>query len=176
VSGINVGIGGGSTIWRVEPFTAPAAESATAVHAAVASSQPNAYPGPITQPTPPRVVHCAFSATWDGGDLTVVGTDQFNAPIADVIADAPASTVAGVKIFKTVTSITKQSVGLLGFASVGVGNKLGLNFHPSSALGVLSVDGTSEAVAIDATYPAFAPTANPPNGVRSFIVAYPSLD
>lgn len=129
---------------------APAAQGTTNVHAAVASNAANAFPGPITNPVPPRNVRCVFQAAYDGGDITVVGTDQFNAAQTEVIPDTAGATVAGVKIWKTITSITKEAVGATAnTVSVGTGNKLGIPVDITAAQ--VFVDGIAEAATVDTT-------------------------
>lgn len=148
-----------------------AAKSTTAVHAAVAGTAANAFPGPITNPAVPRNVTATFGASWDGGDITVVGTDQFGKAVTEVIADTAGSTVVGTKIFKTVTSITKETVGAnAATCSIGTGDKLGVVPVPvASSPVLLATNGVGEAVVFDATYNAFTPTSIP-NGSRSYVL------
>lgn len=82
------------------------------IHAAVAGTAANAFPGPISQPDVPRILTASFGATWDGGDITIVGTDTFGKVVTETIADSPAATVPGTQVFATVTSISKQTVGV----------------------------------------------------------------
>ena len=144
-----------------------AAAVADGVHAAFAGNDAsNDFPGAFTNPVVPRNVTVTFGATWDGGDVTVVGTDQFDAAVSETIADNPGSAVAGVKIFKTVTSATKEAVGAAaGTASIGTGDKLGIAADVVGAFGALLVGTTPEAVTVDATYDAFTPTTVPDGAV-----------
>lgn len=150
----------------------PATASTTAVHAGFAGNNAsNTFPGPFTNPDVPRNVTVTFAASWDGGDVTVVGTNQFDEAVTEVIADAAGTTVAGTKIFKTVTSATKQSVGAAAdAASIGHGTKMGIPARLGAATGnLLFVTGVSEAGTWDATYDAVTPTSVA-NGTRSYIV------
>lgn len=126
------------------------------------------FPGAFSNPAIPRNVTVTFAAGWDAGDVTINGTDQFDAAVSETIADAAGTTVAGTKIFKTITSATKQSVGAAADgASIGYGDKIGLLAPIVSTFGMLQTDNTGEAVTVDATYHAFTP-ATAPNGVHDY--------
>lgn len=144
----------------VERFTNPAAK-AVGVHAAFASDNAAAITTGITNPAIPRSLQVVFAALWDGGDVTIIGTDQFDAAVTEVIPDTAGTTVEGSKIFKTVTSINQQTVGAGGAltATVQTGPKLGLLSALSGAYGLLVLDeATPEAATWDATYSGFTPT------------------
>jgi hypothetical protein len=112
----------------------------------------------------------AFDAGWQGGDITVYGTDQFNAPISEVIPDTAGTTVQGVKIFKTVTSASKQTVaGTTDDCTLQTGTKIGILATIAAAFGALFVAGASEAVVLDTTYHAFTPTTAP-NGTNDYVL------
>lgn len=131
----------------------------------------NAFPGAFTSPDVPRNLRITFDATWNAGDVNVVGTDQYNAAVNETFADNPGNVVVGTKIFKTVTSATKESVGgAAGPASIGTGDKLGVATPLSSAFGILAVDGVTEPVTVDATLDAFTPGTNVPNGARDYVL------
>ncbi len=149
----------------------PAAKSSNSVHANLNSTAVNAFPGPIANPAIPRNLRCVFDAAWDGGDVTIVGTDQYDNDVTEVIADVAGTTVVGVKIFKTITSITKQTVGVASAkpVSVGTGDKLGVVGNLSGTAAVLTVDGTAEAVTVDATYDGFSPTTAP-DGAKDYVL------
>jgi len=108
---------------------APVAATLDTVHADFDADEAlNAFPGAFTNPDVPRNVRVDFTAAWDGGDVTVVGTDQFDKPQSEVIADTAGSAIAGAKIFKTVTSASKELVGVASVgASIGVGDILGIS-------------------------------------------------
>lgn len=150
---------------------APAAADTTGVHAAVQADDANAFPGPITNPDVPRNLQVAFAASWDGGDVTIVGTDQFGAAQTETIADSAGSTVAGTKIFATVTSITKETVGATtNTASVGLGDILGVPVKLTGATSnVLFADGATEAGTFDATEHSVE-TTTAPDGSTNFLV------
>lgn len=149
-----------------------AAKSATAVHASVAgNAAANLFPGPITNPASPRNVTAVAAASYDGGSLTIVGTDQFDRPQTEVIAAVAASTVLGTKIFKTITSITKAAVGAdAAGVSVGTGDKIGVPYNIANNVGHAYVGTTIEAATIDSTVDGFTPTTVP-NATTYVLVA-----
>lgn len=153
------------------PAVVPAAKSTTAVHAAVAgNSATNLFPGPYTNPVTPRNVTAVAAASYDGGALTVVGTNQFDAAQTEVITPVAGSTVLGLKVFKTVTSVTKAAVGAAAAAvSVGTGDKIGVTWNVANTTGLAFVNGVLEAVTVDATNDGWTATSVP-NGALSFVV------
>lgn len=151
-------------------YFADVAAKAVTVHAAVDDDAVNLFPGPFTNPAVPRSLQILFAASWAGGDVTIAGTDQFGAPITEVIADTAGATVVGVKIFKTVTSASKE-IKLTGghTCTLQTGPKIGIMASVASARGALFVAGASEAVVLDTTYDAFTPTSTP-NGALDFLL------
>lgn len=152
------------------PAVVPAAKSATAVHAAVAgNAAANLFPGPITNPASPRNLSAVAAASYDGGALTIVGTNQFDKAQTEVITPVAASTVYGTKIFKTVSSITKATVGANAAAvSVGTGDKIGVTYNVANSTGLMYVGGVLEAVTVDPVADAWTATSVP-NGALSFV-------
>lgn len=67
-----------------------------------------AFPGPFTQPVAPSKLSVTFTASWNGGDVTVAGTGLNGEAITEVFADSIA-TVQGTKTFVTVTGATKET-------------------------------------------------------------------
>lgn len=151
----------------------PAAKGTNNVHAALASNAANAFPGPITNPATPRNVRAVFAASYDGGDITLVGTDQFNRAQTEVITAAAASTVVGVKVWKTITSITKATVGATAnTVSIGTGDLIGITDVPVSGSPVLLfTNGVAEAVTFNATANGFTPTTVP-NGSVAYVLSF----
>lgn len=160
--------------WKSATFAALVADSAAGVHAAYATGINVNFPGAFTSPAVPRNVTCTFSGAYDGGDITVTGTDMADVAQNEVIADA-AGLVEGLLIFKTVTAAVQQNLGAGGqTCSIGWGHKIGLPILPSGA-GTLAVDGVSEAAtwSTAAGQGSFIPTTLP-NGAKGFVVTYPS--
>lgn len=136
---------------------APAAASATAVHAAkalTAGAQAGVTTG-ITNPDVPRTVTVKGNASGITGNVVIHGTNVEGAAISDTIALNGASEVEGIKAFKTVTSIDLPAETHAGTdtVSVGIGTKLGLPhivdnaallllklFNDSADAGTLAVD------------------------------------
>jgi hypothetical protein len=159
---------GPEVVARVFTFSAPAAPDNTGVHAALAGTAAVLFPGPITNPAIPRSVRAVFAAAYDGGDITIVGTNQFDEAQTETIVAVANSTVAGVKIWKTITSITKGAVGANGATvSIGQGSKLGLPQRLASGGGLLMATVTPEAVTVDTTNHAIT-TTTAPNGAVVF--------
>jgi hypothetical protein len=121
----------------------------------------------FTNPDVPRNLRVVKASTWDGGTLSVTGTDQYDDPVTESFPATGAGTEVGVKIFKTVTSFTKGTpAGVTGAGvSIGTGDKLGIVGNIDTAIGTLRVGTTAEAVTVDATYDAFTPTTVPDGAV-----------
>lgn len=155
-------------------FAAPAAAGVD-VHAAIASDNAAAVTTALTNPDVPRTLQVVFDAAWDGGDVTVVGTDQFDAAVTEVIADVAGTTVQGVKVFKTVTSINQQTVGTGGSktATVQTAAKLGLSALPSAPGALATVDGVNTTASLNTTYGSVS-FGSAPDGAKNFVVAYAS--
>jgi len=177
--------GGGSTgnanvgECTVESFAAPIAKAVDNVHAAFAGNDAaNIFPGPITDPDMPRSLYATFGAGYDGGDLTVDGTDIDDNVIQEVLATNPGGDTKGVKCFKTVTQIAKASVGANpATASVGVHDKIGVSGTPLRKVGVISVDGSTEHGtwddgSVSAEERGFTPGTNVPDGARDYDVMF----
>ncbi len=148
-------------------FLAPAA-AAVAVHAAVAESDPNTFPGPFTDPVIPRTLDVVFAAGWQGGDIIVDGTNQFDVVIQETFTSNPGATVNGVKVFKTVTGAAKTvTAGAADTATLQTGGAIGILNVIADTFGWLTMDGVMEAVTLDATYASFTPTTAP-NGVHNY--------
>lgn len=151
------------------------ADSANAVHAAYATGVNVNFPGPFTNPDVPRNARLDFSALYDGGDITVTGTDINDAALVEVVADVPGGSAYSVGCFKTITAAVQQALGAGGVTcSIGYGHKFGLAVTPAKPTGVLDVAGVTEAVTIDsaATTQGFTPTSLP-NGALDFRLEYP---
>lgn len=145
-------------------FTAPAATSATAVHAAVTDDgTEQTITSGITNPDVPRNVTATPGGTsTDIGAIQVVveGTDTFGEAISETLPafTANATTaVTGSKAFATITSITIPAHdGTGATTSIGTGSKLGLPAALSRNTVVAAFldgakEGTAPTVAVDAS-------------------------
>jgi len=107
----------------------------------------------------PRNVVGAWTTT---SVLTVTGTDEYGEAVVE--SSASGTSMAGIKAFKTVTSVT-SSVSITG-ATVGTGKVLGLPFRVSTKnqVIVVSEDGKAETASVVvagvATNPATATTGD----------------
>lgn len=120
----------------------------------------------------PRNVRATFGAAWDGGDVTVTGTDQFGAAQTEVLAAVAGQVVVGTKVFKTVTGLAKAAVGVGTHATntvtVGTGDKLACGTaRLANPFTQLLTDGVSESAVVDATASAFTPNTAP-NGAHDY--------
>lgn len=158
---------------KLQQFAAPAAKGVS-VHAAITADTTTAVTTAITNPAIPRSLQVVFSASYDGGNVTVVGTDQFDQAVTETFTASTGATVAGTKIFKTVTSITNASAGAgAENFTVQTGGKLGLLTAMNAAFGMLTCDDAMESSPTwDATYHAVTP-ATLPNGSRNFTALFP---
>lgn len=159
-----------SKLIDVGPIAAKGA--ATAVHA-LYDGAVAAFPGPFTSPASPRNLIVTKSASWDGGTITVTGTDQFDAVISELF-NADVEATVGVKAFKTVTGAVKSiPAGVAGNgASIGAGDTIGLPVHLGDEIGLLSVAGVLEAVTLDDTYDTFIPTTTPSATTYRLLINY----
>lgn len=158
---------------------APAAPAADSVHAAVrGDAASNAIASPVA-PDVARNVTCTFGATWDGGDITVTGTNQFDEVQTEVIADTAGQLVKGHKVFKTITALAKEAVGTdaeeTNTVTVGLGDELGLPVRIDGDQPVqLFVSGVAEASVVSATLLSVKPTSAP-NGTRTYTALLTTL-
>lgn len=108
------------------------------VHAGFAGNDgASSFPGPFTDPPIPQRLAITFAAGWDGGDITIIGTNELGANITDVVLAAPASTVNSAEEFFTVTSATKSAVGASA-ATVSIG------LATSRFINILDIAGFNE--------------------------------
>lgn len=171
-SGSGSGTIGATTTSALQLVELPlvAAASTTSVHAGLqANASNNSFSAPIFNPITPRSLSVTFGSSWDGGAVTITGTDQYDNAVTDVVASMPGGTLEGQKIFKTVTSIEKSTIGASSdIASVGTGNKLGIvaGTAAGALVGPIIVLGASMVdpfPVVDSLVDGFTP-ANPPSG------------
>lgn len=126
----------------------------------------------ITNPVVPRNLAVVMGADhYDGGDVTVTGTDQYDKVISEVFTAGLGVTRIGSKVFKTVTSIAHAllgtSVEVENAFTVQTGSKIGVlvDFMDAYAMGMC--DGVPEKAVLDLTNNSVLFTTAP-NGTRVF--------
>jgi hypothetical protein len=131
---------------------APAAP-AVAVHAAIAGNTPvTPVTTGITNPAVPRSIDIVFAALYDGGDVVVKGTNQFGKAVEETFVAVAGTTVAGAKIFKTVTSVEHLAVGATANTyTTQTGAKLGLMIDVLDTFAIGLCDGVPEKAVLNAT-------------------------
>ena len=164
---VTANLGTGATV-----LSAPGSDIAK-TNLASGSDTGNTFPGPITQPDFPRNLRVTVAANWDAGNITVNGTSQFDIAQSEVFVGTVGVKV-GLKIFKTVTSITKASYGthLTANASVGDGDLLGVAHDIQDAVGIGYVAGVGEAVTVDPVLDTVTFTTAPNGTVRSALLNF----
>lgn len=160
-----------------QTYTAPAAAAATGVLGSTTqpTSGTTVVTTGITNPAVPRAVSVTGNQATCTGNLVVAGFNQFGEAITDTIAISGTSTVAGVKAFARITSITVPTRGAASDAvTVGIAAVLGLDRKISDAGAaclVASVNGTREG-----TLPTMNATNHTvvfntaPNGSRNYVM------
>ena len=150
------------------------AATAVAVHAVVREDAALAFPGTFTNPATPRSLSINFGAGWQGGDVTITGTDQFGRVQSEVIADNAGNTVEGVKIFRTVTAAAKELIaGTTDTCTLQTGLKIGIPVPLLGAWGIQLVNGiAAQPTAWDATYHSFT-SATGPGGATDYTLFVP---
>lgn len=147
----------------------PAAKGTTDVHALIDSALVTDTTTGFTNPDVPRNLRVTKAASWDGGTVTVTGTDQNDNEIEEVFPALTDGLEVGVKVFKTVTA-ARRSIALdggLGY-SIGTGDKIGLgaNVNLVDTDGLAFADGVGIDGTFDATYDAVALPTAPDGSVR----------
>lgn len=147
----DIGLAPGASASGVAQIFSVLPGASATVHAAYAATAANIFPGPITQPDVPRSIYGTQSLTYDGGDITVTGTDALDRAISDTFT--PGSGVGTAKAFKTITQLAKATVGTAGTVTVitdaATTTKYGVPFAIAGSYGVAQQgNGTAEPVTV----------------------------
>ena len=141
-----------------------AGKSVNSVAAAFAGNQASntitlqAVPSPVS----PRNLRVIKAASYDGGIVTVTGTDQFGTVISEDFAGDANATAVGSKIFATITGAVKAAVGTnAATATIGTGDTIGTGVVLANSVAFLWVAATPEVVVASSTYNSFIPTTTP---------------
>lgn len=131
-----------------------------------------AFPGPFTNPDVPRTIVASFEAAWDGGDITIHGTNQFAAVTSEVLVANPGGTTVSLNAYATITAAEKNVVpGLVHkYVKLGRGDALGIPATTSGSIGILAVTGVTEAATFNSTYNTVLASVSTPNGARTYSV------
>lgn len=154
------------------------AQGDAVVHALYATGVNVNFPGAFNAIDVPRNIKIVCDNLYDGGDITIDGTDIDDNVIQEILTPlGGGGTTLGTKVFKTVTAATQAALGAGGVsASIGTGNKLGLSKAPTAINGVLAVDGINEVGTWDDTADSWGVTpTNIPNGARLYVATYETL-
>lgn len=117
------------------------------VHAAHAANGANTFPGPITSPSVPSRIAVTFAASWDGGNVTINGTNAAGATIAETVT-AATGVVVTASYFATVTSITKATTGATtNTATIGTYDDVAITGQLCRTYTPLSPAGTAASAA-----------------------------
>jgi len=162
VTQIETAIGGSSNIEVKTP--------GTGANILTASATGLSLPPPFTNPDVPRNLRVTLGSGWDGGNITVYGTDQFGNQQSEVFTAGSGVTRVGTMVFKTVSGATKGQAGSSSATvSIGTGDKLGASGHLVDANGILLVDGAIGAGTIDQVTSAVTPSTVP-NGSHAYLL------
>ena len=171
-----------SGVDTVVTLTTPAAKSATAVHANVFGDAAPVGPDTkvrvataLTNPVVARNLSATFGANWDGGDVTIDGTDQFGVAQSETLTANAGNVVYGAKVFKTVTRVSYNGSGVgthaTNVVSIGTGDKLGTTKKLANSQLTVRIAGVVDASTVDVTNSAFTPSAgNIADGSKSYEV------
>lgn len=155
---------------QVLQVTNPQASDGVSINATgIAANQASPVMGGVfLSPDVPRGVRIPFPIGWDGGGITVGGTDQFGAVISELLAPNPGGFTDSNHVYATVTSASKALVGATsGVATVGFGMRLGIIAKLANAAVIVLADNAPEGAIIDTVNNSFVPTTQP-NGTVSY--------
>lgn len=147
---------------RLFSVGAVAAKGTTEVHALIDTAAITETTTGFTNPDVPRNLRVTKAASWDGGTVTINGTNQFDEIISETFPALVAGLEVGTKIFKTVTG-SLHSIALDGGNgySIGTGDLIGLPVRVADTVGLGFVAAVPEAITVDATVHGFTPTTLP---------------
>jgi hypothetical protein len=151
--------------------TLPAGADGSRYLTDLAGDNPTSTFAPDNQPDIPRNVTVDFDPDWDGGDITVIGKDQFGLGIFEVLPSTPGAFVAGEKTFATISEIQKSAVGAdPAVCNVGMGVSIGVakRMIAESPNSMLFVDDIGTGItSVSRVYSSFI-SDEAPNGTRLF--------
>lgn len=186
VSGILPAANGGSGVTSVSGtammavHVAPSTASTTDRSAALAAnSGSNAFTG-ISSPGSCRELSATFGLGWDGGNVTINGSDCSGVAQTVVLTASAGATVNSGVGWSTLTSASKATVGAsAATATIGTTTGLGVatqrravsNVNPATIVAVNSTTFDTAGISSTAGFdPIVKPTTSVPNGSRNFTI------
>lgn len=153
----------------------PAAASTTGLATALAAnSGTNSFTG-LSNPDKCRGIQVTTGAAWDGGNITLTGTNCDGSAYVETVFVTPGSTVLSIGPFATLTAATKGTVGASAdTATLGPGNYLGLatgTRRIQTAQCVITVNNVLDSAVAVISNPSVDPSVFPntaPNGARNY--------
>lgn len=92
----------------------------------------------------PRNLQVTYPMGWDGGEVTVVGTDAYGNAASESYFVSLSTPQVGDIAFKTITGISKATVGTNSAdLQIGVGNKFGTGYYPADTYATVFSTGSS---------------------------------
>lgn len=138
------------------------------------ASSATPYTGPFTAPAQLRVAQVSFDALWDGGDLTITGTDQYRTAGTTDVITSPGSgggTVQGLVVFDWTQPTTVAWTLGLGATNITIfgGTALGLGSTRAATANAFDVMNGSqlEPATVDTAHGTIT-TGTPPDGATPF--------
>lgn len=144
------------------------AASAVGVLAAKAgNSAISSWSTGITNPAHIRSLQVVFAGSYDGGNITITGLDQFGRAQTETITANAGNTVQGTKVWKTISTIAKAAVGgnAATFTVQTGTDHLGLPVPLLGTWGMGLADGVAELMTFNATVHSFKPATTPDSSV-----------
>ena len=129
-----------------------------------ANSVSNNFVG-LVNPDVLRSVSVDFPSAWDGGNITITGTDTVGVQ-TEVVTSTPGQTIDTTKAFLTLTSITKSAVGASS-QTCGIGRGRGLGL-PTGRKRIVTNDGILQLNGSTSTYTLITSVAGGDPCVRPF--------
>ena len=153
-----------------------AAQGVAVLAAKAGNSATMSWTTGIDHPIHPRSVQIVFAASYDGGDITITGYDQFGRAQTEVIVGNAhqGTTVQGTKVWDRIISIAKDAVGATANTfTVQTGtDHIGLPVQLLGAWGLEACLGVVELGTFNATAHSFKPYTGP-DGSNDYTVVVP---
>src|SRR5580765_1151801 len=111
----------------------------------------------LVNPDMPVTIGIDWDAAWDGGDVNIAGTNQFDEPVSETLVADPGNLTQTLNAYKTITSAAKTAVGAnAATATLAFGNRIGVKARiadPNSAVTMHCANGTTDPWVLDTHRP-----------------------